>query len=86
LVSKCYTQVIAKFSAELQYEDLPGDVVREVKRLLLDTIGCGLGALGLDKGRMAVELVQRMGGRPESTVLAAAKSCPAPWPHSPMAS
>jgi len=59
-VSKSYTQVLARFSAELQYEDLPGQVVREVKRLLLDTIGCGLGALGLDKGRMAIELMQRM--------------------------
>jgi len=75
-VSKSYTQVLARFSAELQYEDLPGQVVREVKRLLLDTIGCGLGALGLDKGRMAIELMQRMGGRPESTVLGSREKLP----------
>lgn len=70
------TRSLAKFSAELRFEDLPGEIVQQAKRLLLDTIGCGLGAVDLDKGRMGMELARRMGGRPEATVLGAREKVP----------
>src|SRR5690242_2930446 len=37
------TRRMADFSANLKFEDLPDPVVQEVKRLLLDTVACGLG-------------------------------------------
>lgn len=63
------TRRLAEFSASLRFEDLPGDVVTEAKRVLLDTIGCGLGGHGVEKGQMAVRLAQQMGGVPEATIL-----------------
>ena len=36
---------IARWLAELRYEDLPANVVAGAKRVTLDTLGCALGAL-----------------------------------------
>jgi len=63
------TETLAKFSAELKYEDVPENVVHEIKRLLLDLTGLALGSLELDKGRIAVELARKIGGKPEATIL-----------------
>jgi 2-methylcitrate dehydratase PrpD len=71
-----YTATLANFSSELRFDDLPSSVSHEIKRLLLDTIGCGLGGLGLDKGRMALDLARRAGGRPEATVLGSSPKLP----------
>jgi len=34
---------ISRFALGLKYEDLPSNVVHEVKRYLYDSIGCGYG-------------------------------------------
>lgn len=39
------TEEIAKFSKRVSYEDLPDDVVEELKKRLLDTIGIGINAM-----------------------------------------
>ena len=72
------TRTLAEFAASLRCEDLPPDVLREVKRLVLDTIGCGLGGHAIEKGQMAVKLAQRCGGVPEATILGVAQKAPAP--------
>src|SRR6516164_6928260 len=36
-------EALADFAIKLRYEDLPGDVIRTVKRTILDTIGCAVG-------------------------------------------
>jgi 2-methylcitrate dehydratase PrpD len=71
-----YTATLAEFSSGLKFCDLPTEVSHEIKRLLLDTIGCGLGGLGLDKGSMAIRLAQQAGGRPEATVLGTGAKVP----------
>jgi 2-methylcitrate dehydratase PrpD len=63
------TDVVADFASALKYDDLPADIVRETKRLLLDTIGCGIGGLQLEKGRMAVDLVRLGGGTAEASIV-----------------
>jgi 2-methylcitrate dehydratase PrpD len=52
----------------VRFEDLPSAVVSEAKRLLLDSIGCAVAALGTDKGRMAVQVATAMGGAPEARI------------------
>ena len=37
------TRTIADWAAAVRYEDLPTEVVREVKRYLMDSVGCALG-------------------------------------------
>ena len=40
---------LARYAAELKYEDLPEDVVRIAKRTILDTIGCAFGGYRRDR-------------------------------------
>jgi 2-methylcitrate dehydratase PrpD len=63
------TQVLADFVAATTYEDLPPNVVRECKRLLLDTIGCALGGVATESGQVALWYVDRLGGYPVATVI-----------------
>jgi len=35
---------VVKQVAKLRYEDLPSQTIHKVKRVLLDTLGCALGA------------------------------------------
>ena len=63
------TQTLADFATGTRFDDLPPPVVAECKRLLLDTIGCALGAVGTESGRIALEYVGILGGRPDATVI-----------------
>lgn len=63
------TRHLAEFVAGTRYEDLPPEVVNESKRLLLDTVGCALGAINTPSGRIALQHVESLGGGPNATVL-----------------
>ena len=71
------TKALADFCAAHRFEDLPPQAVQETKRLLLDTIGCGLGGHGVDKGRMAVDLSRLSGGVAQSSILGVKGKVPA---------
>ena len=53
---------LAHFAADTRFEDLPPDVVAESKRILLDSLGCALAAVDLDKGRIGIEFAGILGG------------------------
>ena len=55
--------------AELRYEDLPPAVVEKAKRVLLDTVGCALGAVDAEPVRFAQQAVFLQGGHPRSTLI-----------------
>jgi 2-methylcitrate dehydratase PrpD len=63
------TRRLARFATETRYEDLPPSIIKETKLILMDTIGCGLGALTTEKGKMNVALAKRYGGPPESSII-----------------
>lgn len=71
------TRLMAEFSANLKYDDLPDHVVHEIKRLLLDTVACGLGGHLLAKGRLALEFAREEGGTPQATVVGCRNKFPA---------
>jgi len=60
---------LASFVAETRYENLPAEVVRETKRLILDTLGCALGGFTSEPSRIVRQMVRELGGNPEATVL-----------------
>lgn len=66
---KGVTETLAQFIANTTFEDLPDKVIHEVKRNLLDTIGCALSGLSTEIGLEALALARSLGGRPESTIL-----------------
>jgi len=60
---------MVKFVTATKFGDLPGPVVHETKRVLLDSIGCALGGIATEKGKFSIELARRLGGVPESSIL-----------------
>ena len=76
IMAASVTRTLAEFSSRLRYEDLPAEIVHEAKRLILDTIGCGLGGYAVEKGQMAVKLAQKMGGLAEATILGVPQKVP----------
>jgi 2-methylcitrate dehydratase len=47
-------QTLADYAVKLRYEDLPAEVVRTVKRTIIDTIGCAIG--GYEAGPSQIAL------------------------------
>jgi 2-methylcitrate dehydratase PrpD len=63
------TRQLASYLASLRFEDLPPDVVQAARVFVLDLLGTMLGAMPTDEVRMASEVIQALGGRPECTVI-----------------
>jgi 2-methylcitrate dehydratase PrpD len=52
-----------------KYENIPVNALHETKRVLLDSLGCALGGIASDKGKIGVSMAKKMGGVPESTLV-----------------
>lgn len=59
---------LVDFAYETKFKDLPREVVGETKRILLDSIGCALGAYRMKRAQICAEEGQRTGGKEESTI------------------
>lgn len=69
LMTDSVTGELAAFMTRIRYEDVPRDVVEQVKLLLLDDIGNALGGYVTDRGRIALEFADDNGGRPQASVI-----------------
>ncbi|OGQ09423.1 MAG: 2-methylcitrate dehydratase [Deltaproteobacteria bacterium RIFCSPLOWO2_12_FULL_43_16] len=49
-------RMLAEYAGKLKYTDLPEDVVHEVKRRLIDSIGCVIGAFNSEPAKIAREI------------------------------
>ena len=58
--------------AGMRYEDIPASTVKKAKFLLLDTLGCALGAVSGKPVQVAHEVVRARGGNPQATVIGTA--------------
>lgn len=63
------TKKLVKFAVETDFNALPDEVVHETKRVFLDSIGCALGGIAVDKGRFSIQFARALGGHGESTIL-----------------
>jgi 2-methylcitrate dehydratase len=61
------TRTLAQYATSLDYDDLPPEVVHEIKRLLLDALGCGIGGFHTPTGKLA----RAVAGRVSTDYLAA---------------
>ena len=75
---KKVTDAFLDFALNTRFEDLPAEVVHEVKRVLIDGIGNALGGLSSDKGKFALSFARKTGGIPESTIIGIGGKCSAP--------
>jgi 2-methylcitrate dehydratase PrpD len=70
------TSALAKFAVDTEFDDLPAELVADIKLVVLDLIGCAIAGASVEKGAIAIRLVQRMGGEPDSMVLGTASRVP----------
>lgn len=68
---------IANFAVNLTYEDLPPDIIHEVKRYLYDSIGCAYGGYHASDVNIIRDIYLEMGGKKEATVLGFGDRLPA---------
>jgi 2-methylcitrate dehydratase len=62
-------ETLARYAASLEYEDLPAELVRETKRYMIDSVGCGLGGFGADASQIANRLAAGAGAVRGATVM-----------------
>jgi 2-methylcitrate dehydratase PrpD len=63
------TRQLADFALSAGLRDMPAPAVRSAKLLLLDTLGCAIGAVGTTPGLAVRRMVHRTGGSGPATVL-----------------
>ncbi|MFA7629352.1 MAG: MmgE/PrpD family protein [Candidatus Neomarinimicrobiota bacterium] len=76
-MEKSFSRQIAEFAVALRYEDLPENVVHEVKRFLYDSFGCALGSMHTRDVNAIHDIYKEMGGREEATVIGFGSKLPA---------
>ncbi len=74
---KSIARQMAEFAVGLKYEDLPENVIYEVKRFLYDSIGCAYGSMETHDVKSMLEIYQEMGGKAESKVIGFGDELPA---------
>jgi MmgE/PrpD N-terminal domain len=62
-------ELLSTYACELTYEALPAEVVHQVKRTLIDTLGCAIGAFHAEPSRIARHLAESVTSRMPARVL-----------------
>ena len=63
------TRTMAEWAAATSYDDLPPEVVNEVKRFLMDSVGCALGGAQQHDVALARRVLTELAGTGNATVL-----------------
>jgi 2-methylcitrate dehydratase len=63
------TELLSTYASRLTYQDLPPEAVHQVKRTLVDTLGCALGAFHAEPSIIARRLASRVTGSMPSRIL-----------------
>lgn len=71
-MSELLAERFAAYAAGLHYDDLPQSTVNEVKRRLLDTLGCAMGAFGNPPATIARSLASTITSTEPATVIGTA--------------
>ncbi len=72
------TQQMAKFALALKYDEIPATALKEARRFMLDSMGCALAALHNEDMLAAHRYIEKLGGRPDATVIGSGLKTNAP--------
>jgi 2-methylcitrate dehydratase len=67
---------LAEFTKNLHFEDLTPETVLNVKRFLLDSVGCAYGGSRTEDVKIMLDFYNDMGGKPEATVINSKQKLP----------
>jgi 2-methylcitrate dehydratase PrpD len=63
-----YTEQLTKLLCDLRFDDIPADVIEQVKKLTMHVIGVSIASYPTEQCKRSVKLAQSRGGVPEATV------------------
>jgi 2-methylcitrate dehydratase len=72
-MSETITAQMARWASELRFEDLSENAVHQARRYLLDSLGCALGGYRQADARIALDVVEEIGGAGPATVIGSGK-------------
>ncbi|NIR14317.1 MAG: MmgE/PrpD family protein [Desulfobacterales bacterium] len=73
-LEKDITGEISRFAETISYDALPGTVIDETKRLILDSIGCAIGGVITERGKIGIKFGKSLSERGDTTILGHAKN------------
>ncbi|MFC1561923.1 MmgE/PrpD family protein [candidate division KSB1 bacterium] len=76
-MEETYSRTISKFAVNLKYDDLPDNVVNEVKRYLYDSVGCAYGGYRTKDVNILRDIYTEMGGKEEAALIGFGDKMPA---------
>jgi 2-methylcitrate dehydratase len=72
-MSDTITATMARWAADLKFEDIGKAAVNEARRYLLDSLGCAFGGYLQEDARIALDVIDEIGGQGEATILGSGK-------------
>src|SRR5436305_4352048 len=78
-MSKPLADRIAEYAVDLRFEQLSPDVVHEVKRRVVDSLGCAFGAWHDEPGVVARRVASTLSAERGSTLIGTAHRAPSDW-------
>jgi len=78
-MSKTLAEQLACLSVELKFEHLPAPVVHEVKRRVIDSVGCALGAWNAEPCVIARQVASTFSAKDGATLLGTKHQAPPDW-------
>src|SRR5438045_2292152 len=78
-MTKSLAHQFAEYACALRFEDLSRDTVHEVKRRLIDSIGCALGAWNEEPCRIAREVASEFSAKHGATIIGTHHQAPPDW-------
>ena len=79
MATKTLAQRLAEYACALRFEDLSKDVVHEVKRRVIDSLGCALGAWNEEPCVIARKVTSDFSARQGSTIIGTNHKAPPDW-------
>ena len=78
-MTKTLAHQLAHYACSLQFEDLSKEVVHEVKRRVIDSIGCALGAWNEEPCVIARNVASEFSAKAGSTIIGTTHKAPPDW-------
>ncbi len=78
-MTKSLAHQLANYACSLQFEDLSKDVVHEVKRRVIDSFGCALGAWNEEPCAIARKVASEFSAKSGSTIIGTSHKAPPDW-------
>jgi 2-methylcitrate dehydratase len=79
MATKTLAHQLAEYACSLNFEDLSKEVVHEVKRRVIDSIGCALGAWNEEPCAIARRVASEFSAKAGSTIIGTTHKAPPDW-------